>query len=154
VTKYTKSTAFKVRASSFIRHYKSLSSWRVSGNEANDVIVTLVRSSSPGFLRSIQRMNVLLTRCRRGLVIVSSKAFLGPGGKGSDTLLGKLVQHWQDQYSRTWIDWRSIANASVDLSGIKARTLNNSMKMNRLPGNTGPSSGTPYHAMSLLAAAK
>jgi hypothetical protein len=96
------------------------------GNEADYVIVSLVRSSRPGFLRSLQRMNVMLTRCKRGLIIVSSQAFLEPGGKGEDTLLGKLVQHWQRQYSHEWIDWRAVASASVDLPGAPhpTRSLN------------------------------
>ena len=88
------------------------------GNEAEYVIVSLVRSTRPGFLSSVRRMNVMLTRCRRGLVIVSSQAFLGPGGKGSDTLLGKLVQHWKTKYNQTWVDWNSVLNASVDLPGV------------------------------------
>ena len=62
-------------------------------------------------------MNVLLTRCRRGLVVVSGRSFLDTGS-GSDTLLGWLVGYWQSKYpQRTWIDWRSVAGASVDLPG-------------------------------------
>jgi len=96
-----------------------------------------VRSSRPGFLRSVRRMNVMLTRCRRGLIIVSSQAFLGPGGKGSDTLLGKLVQHWQSKYPQTWIDWNPVLNASVDLPGAK-RSFSNNSTGSRHPGKAEP----------------
>ena len=71
-------------------------------------------------------MNVLLTRCKRGLVIVSNESFLRRG-KGSDTLLGKLVAHWQLHYpQRAWIDYRFVADASADLPGavnMKALSL-------------------------------
>ncbi|KAK0189351.1 P-loop containing nucleoside triphosphate hydrolase protein [Armillaria mellea] len=60
------------------------------GNEADFVLVSIVRSRDPGFLRSEQRMNVMLTRCRRGLVVVSSRKFLL--GPGRSTLVGKLAR--------------------------------------------------------------
>lgn len=91
---------------------------RLQGNEADYVILSLVRSTRQGFLSSIRRMNVLLTRCKQGLIIVSSKDFLGPGGKGFDTLVGKLVEHWRSQYGHTWINWRFVADGSVDLPGF------------------------------------
>ena len=112
------------------------------GNEAKYVIVSLVRSSRPAFLRSVRRMNVMLTRCRQGLIIVSSQAFLGPGGKGSDTLLGKLVQHWQSKYSQTWVGWNSVLNASVDLPGAKGSFSNNST------GSRPPGKAKPQHKPS------
>ena len=87
------------------------------GNEADYVLVSVVRSSQPGFLTSINRMNVLLTRCRKGLVIVSSRSFLEHCG-GSRTLLGDLVNYWRNQCGvDPWVDWRSIANSTADLPG-------------------------------------
>jgi len=66
-------------------------------------------------------MNVLLTRCRRGLVIVSSRLFLDTGS-GSNTLLGRLLAYWQSNYPRqTWIDWRSVSAAAVDLPGAVSK---------------------------------
>lgn len=95
-----------------------------SGNEADYVIVSVVRSSHVGFLRSCNRMNVLLTRCRKGLVIVSNRGFLETKGIGSKTLLGKLVTYWRVRYpSHAWIDWRSVADASVNLPGVVAPNL-------------------------------
>ncbi|KAK0200665.1 AAA domain-containing protein, partial [Desarmillaria ectypa] len=60
------------------------------GNEADVVLVSVVRCREPGFLRSDQRMNVMLTRCRRGLVIVASRSFVS--GPGQSTLVGKLAR--------------------------------------------------------------
>jgi hypothetical protein len=92
-----------------------------SGNEADYVIVSVVRSSRAGFLNSLNRLNVLLTRCRKGLVIVSNRKFLGFSGEGSRTLLGKLVAYYRSQYSSCdWTDWRSVATASVNLPGVLA----------------------------------
>lgn len=91
------------------------------GNEADYVIVSVVRSARAGFLNSPNRMNVLLTRCRKGLVIVSNRNFLDVNGGGSQTLLGKLVAYYRFQHpSYDWTDWRSISSASVDLPGVAA----------------------------------
>ena len=55
------------------------------------------------------------------MVIVSSSAFLGFHGSGSTTLLGKLVTYWRTQHPvHKWIDWRSVADASVNLPGVLA----------------------------------
>lgn len=85
------------------------------GNEAEYVLISVVRSSKPGFLTSLQRMNVMLTRCRAGLVIVTSKSFLQGGGE--HTLLGKLARFWEISRSNAWVDWRFVAEGKVDLPG-------------------------------------
>ncbi|KAF7374797.1 AAA-12 domain-containing protein [Mycena sanguinolenta] len=54
------------------------------GNEEDYIIISLVRSMGLGFLSNLRRTNVMLTRCKRGMYIVSSRAFLHKGpGKGS-----------------------------------------------------------------------
>ncbi|KAL1685650.1 AAA domain-containing protein, partial [Schizophyllum commune] len=58
------------------------------GNEADYVLVSMVRTETPGFLKSLPRLNVLLTRCRRGMVIVTSPTFLS--GPGRELLLADL----------------------------------------------------------------
>ncbi|KAJ7257770.1 AAA domain-containing protein, partial [Mycena rebaudengoi] len=63
------------------------------GNDADYVLVSVVRTTEPGFLRSLNRMNVMLTRARKGMVIVKSAPFLH-SGEGATTLLGKLSHHW------------------------------------------------------------
>jgi hypothetical protein len=50
------------------------------GNEEDYIIVSLVRSKEIGFLRSLRRTNVMLTRFKKGMFVVTSKKFLiGPG---------------------------------------------------------------------------
>jgi hypothetical protein len=121
-----------------------ISGSRWVGNEADYVIVSLVRSSRPGFLSSVRRMNVMLTRCRRGLIIVSSQAFLRPGGKGSDTLLGKLVQHWQSEHAQTWISWNSVLNALVALPGVtRSETSGRRPPVKAAPQQKHSSKGNP-----------
>lgn len=88
-------------------------------------MVSVVRSERPGFLTSLERMNVMLTRCKKGMVIVSNKGFLGKGGSGKSTLLGKLIAYWQLHYyanTSPWIDWRSVAEGKVNLPGVLAPT--------------------------------
>ena len=60
-----------------------------TGNEDDIIVISLVRSKTLGFLTSTRRTNVMLTRCQRGMYIVSSKAFLE--GKGADSLVGKMA---------------------------------------------------------------
>ncbi|KAJ7095570.1 AAA domain-containing protein, partial [Mycena epipterygia] len=62
------------------------------GNEADYVLVSVVRTTQPGFLRSLNRMNVMLTRARAGMVLVTNAAFLH--GAGGPTLLGQLARYW------------------------------------------------------------
>ncbi|KAH9856810.1 AAA domain-containing protein, partial [Lenzites betulinus] len=64
------------------------------GHEAKYVIISAVRTTAPGFLRSRNRTNVMLTRCERGMVLVSKRDFLGGTGAGRKTLMGELLQHW------------------------------------------------------------
>jgi len=59
------------------------------GNEDDHIIISVVRTHAPGFLRNQRRANVMLTRCKKSMVICSSRGFLF--GKASDTLVGKLA---------------------------------------------------------------
>ncbi|KAG5643663.1 hypothetical protein DXG03_000543, partial [Asterophora parasitica] len=88
------------------------------GNEADFVIVSVVRSGrEPGFLSSINRMNVLLTRCKKGLVIVTSRSFLQDGGRS--TLLGLLDRHWMNTLKGegAWVNWRAVSAGTADMPG-------------------------------------
>lgn len=60
-------------------------------------------------------MNVALTRCRKGMVVVTNKCFLS--GAGRNTLLGKLCYAWS-QRRDAWIDWKAMLNDSVALPGL------------------------------------
>jgi hypothetical protein len=105
-----------------------LPSWRVrttdpnfnrrcwlAGNEADYVILSSVRTQQPGFLNSQPRMNVALTRCRKGMVAVTDKSFLQ--GAGRSTLLGQLCSAWS-QYRDPWIGWKTMLANSVELPGL------------------------------------
>jgi hypothetical protein len=60
-------------------------------------------------------MNVALTRCRKGMVVVTDKRFLQ--GAGRHTLLGQLSHFWS-QHRDTWIDWKAILSGPVELPGL------------------------------------
>ncbi|KAF9007469.1 AAA domain-containing protein, partial [Cyathus striatus] len=61
------------------------------GNEEDYIIISLVRSQELGFLSSFCRTNVMLTRCKKGMFIVTSENFLL--GAGADSLVGQLVHN-------------------------------------------------------------
>ncbi|KAH9921369.1 hypothetical protein B0H21DRAFT_659153, partial [Amylocystis lapponica] len=65
-------------------------------------------------------MNVMLTRCQRGMVVVTNRNFLR--GAGRDTLLGRLAQHWEDRRGDTitWTDARELADRTADMPGVAA----------------------------------
>jgi hypothetical protein len=89
---------------------------RWSGNEADYVILSSVRTGHPGFLKSQPRMNVALTRCRKGMVVVTDKCFLQRAGRSM--LLGKLCSTWSQHHEACWIDWKAMLNNSVALPGL------------------------------------
>ena len=89
---------------------------RWTGNEADYVILSSVRTHHPGFLKSQPRMNVALTRCRKGMVVVTDKRFLERVGRSM--LLGKLCSTWSQRYEACWIDWKAMLNNSVALPGL------------------------------------
>ncbi|KAF7357132.1 Nucleoside triphosphate hydrolase protein [Mycena sanguinolenta] len=86
------------------------------GNEADYVLVSVVRTEAPGFLRSLNRMNVMLTRAKKGMIIVTSSSFLR--SDGAQTLLGRLARYWETYQPELWIDWRRIADGTADLPGL------------------------------------
>lgn len=66
----------------------------LSGNEADNIIISLVRSRGLGFLDNERRMNVMLSRCRQSMLICSSRNYLSlPAVRG--TLVGDVsLCHW------------------------------------------------------------
>ncbi|KAI0251232.1 hypothetical protein BJV78DRAFT_497009 [Lactifluus subvellereus] len=75
----------------------------------------LSQNTTPGFLKSLPRMNVALTRCRKGMVVVTNRSFLQ--GSGKSTLLGKLCYTWSE-HREVWINWQTMLGMAVDLPGI------------------------------------
>ncbi|KAJ6571061.1 AAA domain-containing protein [Mycena capillaripes] len=92
------------------------------GNEADYVLVSVVRTEAPGFLRSLNRMNVMLTRAKKGMVIVTCSSFLR-SHDGAQTLLGRLARYWETRNQETWIDWRRVADGTADLPGSSGTPL-------------------------------
>ncbi|KAJ3754786.1 hypothetical protein EV361DRAFT_778999, partial [Lentinula raphanica] len=61
-------------------------------------------------------MNVMLTRCRRGMVVVSSKSFLQRIAQ--KTLVGQLAAYWTAQEGvNAWVNTQDVMNSRVDLPG-------------------------------------
>lgn len=112
----------------------------MTGNEADNVILSIVRTTSPGFLVSQNRSNVMLTRCKAGLVIVTNRIFLRTTG-AQHTLLGELVRHWSERHgtTKTWRDWKEIAEHKADMPGAPApRRSNTSIIINTNTPVTAP----------------
>lgn len=67
----------------------------------------------------MNRLNVMLTRCKKGMVIVANKDFLATSG--SHTLVADFASHWKNTYGHAaWADWKGVADASVDVPGVPA----------------------------------
>jgi hypothetical protein len=73
-------------------------------------------------------MNVALTRCRKGMVVVTDKRFLQ--GAARNTLLGQLCRAWT-QHRDAWIDWKDMLSDSVALPGLPTSLLSNSSTSSR-----------------------
>ncbi|KAI0833476.1 AAA domain-containing protein [Trametes gibbosa] len=69
------------------------------GNEKDYVIVSLVRSYGLGFLDDPRRTNVMLTRCKRGMYIVTSWDFVWK--RANNTLVGRMAAAWGDE---VWVN--------------------------------------------------
>ncbi|KIJ13465.1 hypothetical protein PAXINDRAFT_27455, partial [Paxillus involutus ATCC 200175] len=78
------------------------------GNEDDYIIVSIVRSGGVGFLSNQRRTNVMLTRCKRSMVICSSRSFLS--GKASSTLVGKLAAACGEE---AWIDSKDVGRGML-----------------------------------------
>lgn len=63
------------------------------GNEDDFIIISVVRSRTLGFLNDLRRTNVMLSRCKKGMFIVSSQQFLG--GVAAETLVGQFLKKMQ-----------------------------------------------------------
>ncbi|KAI6108089.1 AAA domain-containing protein [Pisolithus sp. B1] len=59
------------------------------GNEAKHIIISVVRSDRLGFLANRRRTNVMLSRCKKTMVICTSQAFVQ--GPAASTLIGQLA---------------------------------------------------------------
>ncbi|KIL67535.1 hypothetical protein M378DRAFT_261164 [Amanita muscaria Koide BX008] len=62
----------------------------IKGNEDDYIIISVVRSLEMGFLKNLRRTNVMLTRCKRGMFVISSQKFLA--GPGANSLVGEMAK--------------------------------------------------------------
>ncbi|KAG1817481.1 P-loop containing nucleoside triphosphate hydrolase protein [Suillus subaureus] len=60
------------------------------GNEEDHIIVSLVRTQGVGFLTNARRTNVMLTRCKKSMIICTNHDFVTKG-KAAGTLVGQLA---------------------------------------------------------------
>ncbi|KAG6328921.1 hypothetical protein ID866_10169 [Astraeus odoratus] len=85
-------------------------SWYISpatGNEAEHIIVSVVRSDKLGFLVNQRRTNVMLTRCKKTMVICTTRAFVSE--MASSTLIGQLAATLGPQ---AWVSGKDIERTS------------------------------------------
>jgi len=95
-------------------------------------------------------MNVALTRCRKGMVVVTDKSFLQ--GAGRAILLGQLSHTWSRRHDTYWIDWIAMLNNAVALPGLPlprppaSFTSQQPPAMTRIDEQSHP---IPIHSLSL-----
>lgn len=61
------------------------------GNEEDHIIVSIVRTSGPGFMKNQRRTNVMLSRCKKSMMICTNRGFL-QNKRVAKTLVGKLAK--------------------------------------------------------------
>jgi superfamily I DNA and/or RNA helicase len=71
----------------------------------------VVRSKGLGFLTSTRRTNVMLTRCQRGMYIVSSKVFLE--GKGANSLVGMMAAEL-GKWPGAWLTYKDLEDGKFE----------------------------------------
>ncbi|TFY66809.1 hypothetical protein EVG20_g4292 [Dentipellis fragilis] len=81
------------------------------GNEDDYIIISVVRTRSLGFLGNRRRSNVMLSRCKRGMIICSSRGFLN--GPGSSSLIGQLAAECGDE---AWLTRQQILNGQWEMA--------------------------------------
>ena len=61
------------------------------GNEEDHIVVSIVRTSGPGFMKNQRRTNVMLSRCKKSMVICTNRGFL-QNKSVAGTLVGQLAK--------------------------------------------------------------
>lgn len=64
----------------------------------------MVRTVRPGFLVENRRTNVMLSRCKVGMVIVANRSFLLDNEQARQTLIAKLAEELNSE----WISWPEV----------------------------------------------
>ncbi|KAF8126927.1 P-loop containing nucleoside triphosphate hydrolase protein [Boletus edulis] len=81
------------------------------GNEEDYIVISLVRSRDLGFLEDKRRMNVMLSRCKRGMVIFTNKAYIEKYAGPGKSLIGELTHMWYD--GEAWIEMGDLAKTHI-----------------------------------------
>lgn len=69
-----------------------------------------MRSYGLGFLSNLRRTNVMLTRCKRGMFICSSRAYLEKDG--AQSLVGELAAEFGE---KGWVDMKDLEDVLLQL---------------------------------------
>ncbi|GJE88613.1 AAA domain-containing protein [Phanerochaete sordida] len=78
------------------------------GNEEDNIIISLVRSSELGFLNDLRRTNVMLSRCKKAMFICTSWDFL-VAGKGAKSLVGRMAEAYGDV---AWVSMQDVEDGN------------------------------------------
>jgi len=70
------------------------------GNEEDHVVVSIVRTSGPGFMKNQRRTNVMLSRCKRSMLILTHREFLRYWDVAK-TLVGRLAK--EHTHKADWV---------------------------------------------------
>lgn len=74
-----------------------------TGNEEDYIIISLVRTHELGFLTDLRRTNVMLTRCKKGMLICSKWDFVT--GVAANTLVGRMAKVWGEESWKPAWEW-------------------------------------------------
>jgi regulator of nonsense transcripts 1 len=86
-----------------------------SGNEEDYIIISLVRSRGLGFLDNLRRTNVMLTRCKKGMFIITSRKFMD--GIGGESLVGELQDCLEDKWGeKVWLTEEQVDQGQISNS--------------------------------------
>ncbi|KAG1804979.1 P-loop containing nucleoside triphosphate hydrolase protein [Suillus plorans] len=83
--------------------------WEDKCFNEDHIIVSLVRTQGVGFLKNSRRTNVMLTRCKKSMIICTNRDFVMKG-KAAGTLVGQLALTMGPD---SWLDGRDIVNGIV-----------------------------------------
>ena len=76
------------------------------GNEEDHIIVSIVRTKAPGFMKNHRRTNVMLSRCKKSMMICTNRGFL-QNKRVAKTLVGQLAK---EHVPRTgWVTLEALA---------------------------------------------
>lgn len=76
------------------------------GNEEDHIIVSIVRTMNPGFMRNQRRTNVMLSRCKKSMVICTHRGFMQNKGVAK-TLVGQLAK--EHVLKTGWVSLKALA---------------------------------------------